>query len=177
MRKMTLDLNRQTKIFLALLSCLVFASQAIAQTAPAELIERAQKMGIPKDLKYPTDLIKTPGINLAKTTPSNFPIEIYKSNILSTSFTNSTKGAPSAGLSIKTKDSQDAVLQFYKNSLTRGGWKVQSPNQEALAKITKGKKYNVMRGQKDNQSLFLMIYDNQGEPGTSILINWFISGN
>ncbi|HNA74706.1 MAG TPA: hypothetical protein PKW73_15265, partial [Candidatus Obscuribacter sp.] len=104
--------------------------------------------------------------------PTNFPIEIYRSNVTATGFLNSTKGSPSASLSIATKDSLEVVSQFYQTVLRNGGWKFQTPSAEAQAKM--GQIY-MLRAQKDKQNANIMLLNKQGEPGTNISINWYLS--
>jgi hypothetical protein len=141
----------------------------------AQQVELVKRLGLSRDTKAPPAWAIPPGMHFAPAAPSNFPIENYTSNVTATSFLNSTKGAPSAGLSITTKDSPAVVFQFYQGALRRGGWVAQIPSPEALAKIGKPGQVYMLRGQRDKQMVNIMAVGRAGETGTNITINWYIT--
>ncbi len=141
----------------------------------AAQVELVKKLGLSRNMKGPPAWAIPAGVHFAASAPTNFPVEIYSSNVTSTSFLNSTKGAPSAGLSIATKDSPAVVFQFYQAALRRGGWFAQIPTAEALAKMGQPGQIYMIRGQKDKQMVNIMLLAKIGEAGTNITINWYIT--
>lgn len=146
-------------------------SQQQGQPDPRQ-VELVKKLGLSRNMTGPPAYALGQNGHFSSSAPTNFPIEVYRSNITGTSFMNSTKGAPSASLSIGTKDSLAVVAQFYQTALRNGGWKFQTPSAEAQAKM--GQMY-MLRAQKDKQNANIMLLNKQGEPGTNISINWYLS--
>lgn len=141
----------------------------------AEAVALMKKLGLSRDTKTPPAWAIPASVHFAPAAPTNFPIEVYSSNVTSTSFLNSTKGAASAGLSISTKDSPAVVFQFYQAALRRGGWVAQIPTAEAMAKLGKPGQIYMIRGQKDKQMVNITMLANASAPGTNITINWYIT--
>jgi hypothetical protein len=143
------------------------------QPDPAQL-ELVKKFGLSRNMKGPPAFAIPAGVHFAPAAPTNFPVEIYSSNVTSTNFLNSTKGAAAAGLSIITKDSPTVVFQFYQAALRRGGWVAQIPSPEALAKMGKPGQFYMLRGTKQKQMVNITLQAKGGEAGTYISINWYI---
>lgn len=144
------------------------------QPDPAQ-VALVKKLGLSRNMKGPPAWAIPAGVHYSAAAPANFPIEAYSSNVTSTSFLNSTKGAPSAGLSIVTKDSPAVVFQFYQAALRRGSWVAQIPTAEALAKMGKPGQVYMLRGQKEKQMVNITLLANTTAPGTNISINWYIT--
>ena len=169
--------NAAPKIAAVCAMTLFSAGIANAQQPTADVVERLRAMGVSKDMKSLPSWAVPPGTHLSKSIPTNFPVEVYRSNVTYTSFVNSTNGAASAAASIMTRDQPGVVFQFYQSALPRGGWATQVPSAEAMAKIGNQGQFFMIRGTKDIQSVNLTITANKGQPGSVISINWFIDRN
>ena len=167
--------SRAAKVVAVCALTLLSTGAANAQAPSAEAMERLRAMGIYKDMKTLPAWTVPDGVHRSDTVPSNFPIPVYKSNVTSTTFFNSTRGSASASLSITTKDKPDVVYQFYQSSLSRNGWKTQVPTPEALAKIAKTGQYFLITGTKDIQTFTMTIRSNPQVAGSAISVSWYIS--
>lgn len=145
------------------------------QQPNADAVALIKRLGLSRETKTPPAWATPAGVHFSTAAPSNFPVEVYSSNVTATGFLNSTKGAPAAGLSIATKDSPAVVFQFYQAALRRGGWVAQIPTPEALAKMGKPGQIYMLRGQKEKQMVNINILAKAVEPGTNITINWYIT--
>ncbi len=163
------------KVFAICAISLFSAGIANAQAPSEATMERLKQMGITPDMKAPPVWAIPQGLHRTDTVPSNFPIAVYRSNVTSTTFYNTTKGAPSASLSITTKDPPDVVYRFYQQSLVSGGWRTQMPTAEALAKIAKAGTYFMIAGTRDVQGFNMTIRANPQVAGSAVSINWYIN--
>jgi hypothetical protein len=117
-------------------------------------------------------LNKIPGMHFAKGIPTNFPVPTYPNNVTRTGFINSTKGPPSAGATIITKDSPQTVFNWYQNACKQGNWLVKIPSPQAMNAISKKQRVYMVNAEKDNQQVQIFCIENKKDSGTKISISW-----
>jgi hypothetical protein len=105
--------------------------------------------------------------------PTNFPLPKYANNVLSTQFSNSTKGRPSAQATLTTKDSPQVVFSFYKDACERGGWAVRTPSAKAMANSKHVGQFFMLEGKKDNQEIELTCLPSSKNSATILSIMWY----
>lgn len=121
-------------------------------------------------------LSKIPGMHFAPSIPSNFPVSIYKSNVVRTNFSNTTKGTPVATATIITKDQMKAVFDWYQDALRRGSWAFQTPTDKAMQQIGQLGRLYILKGEKGQERLNIFLTPDQTSGGTNIGISWTKSG-
>ena len=159
-----------------LLASMLSIAASNAQPSP-EVMERLRQMGLSPDMKAPPAWAVPDGVKRNDTVPSNFPIPIYRSNVYNTTFYNTTKGSPSASVSISTKDQPEVVYRFYQSQLVSAGWRTQVPTPEALAKMGAKGQYYMINGSKEIQVFNLTIRSNPQVAGSVVSINWYVNQN
>jgi hypothetical protein len=169
--------SKSLRVLAALFVASAFSTGAsIAQPSP-QVLERLRAMGLSPDMKAPPAWAIPEGVKRNDTVPSNFPIPIYRSNVYNTTFYNTTKGSPSASVSISTKDQPEIVYRFYQSQLISAGWRTQVPTPEALAKMGVKGQYYMINGTKEIQVFNLTIRSNPQVAGSVVSINWYINQN
>lgn len=163
------------KLWVCCTVSLLATSAANAQAPSQEMIERLRSMGYVKGMKTLPAISQPKGMNYSHEIPTNFPVAVYRSNVIGSTFVNSTSGAASAVLAIATKDPVDTVYQFYTSALRSGGWQVQIPTADAQAKLSVVAKTYMLRGTKDIQVVTVTIRENKKVTGTNISINWCVN--
>lgn len=160
-------------IVLSIITISTTTSLAIAQPS-AETMEKARKMGLLNLQKGQAPAyLKVPNMHMAQSAPANFPVDVYRSNVVSTNFMNSTTGAPSASLSIVTKDSPATVNQFYLGALRRGNWVVQTATNEVLAKLGAPGTVFVLQGTRAKERVSVNVIG-KNDNTTNLSITWAV---
>ncbi len=168
-----------TKCLFSLITT-VLASSSLAnaqsQAIPQEAIDEAKRLGLTKDSPIPANIYQmAPNTHYSATPPANFPIAVYKSNVIRTAFVNSTKGAPAANLTVVTKDPATNVNQFYLSALRSGGWTVQAPTPQALAKMGAPGSVYMLQGTKNKERVAVNIFAvPSNPPSTNLSVNWSV---
>lgn len=149
------------------------AERALAQPSE-EAMQKARQLGLlnMKKGELPAYL-KMQNIHISQSAPSNFPVDAYRSNVVSTTFMNSTAGAPTATLSIVTKDSPSAVNSFYQSALRSRSFALSTPKAELLAKLGPSGTVFMMHGARANERISVNIAGRQ-DGNTYISVSWMI---
>lgn len=117
-----------------------------------------------------------PSIRYSKTTPANFPVPDYTSKVTKRVFSNSTKGQPTASLSITTQDEPQTVFNFYLNACRSSGWQTSVPNPEALSKMAPAGNLFFLNGKKDKQVVSIFCTRDKADmKGTNLSISWSLN--
>ncbi|MBA4074064.1 MAG: hypothetical protein C0508_03420 [Cyanobacteria bacterium PR.023] len=130
----------------------------------------AQNLKVAKQ-KYDS-VLTAAHVNISPQIPRNFPVPPYTSNIVSTSFINSTKGSPTATVGISTKDSPESVFQWYQTQLRASGWTLTVASPKLTAKLGKEGQFFMLDGAKEKQGIKLFCMLDQVSKGTKINITW-----
>jgi hypothetical protein len=104
--------------------------------------------------------------------PINFPVPVYNSNVVQTTFTNSTKGQPRAVASLITKDSPARVFEFYQSALSRARWTVRVPSPKARNEMNLGNDYYFLSADQGKQSIDLACAANPKSTVTLVTLTW-----
>jgi hypothetical protein len=150
-------------------------SNAVLAQPSEETMEKARKLGLlnMKKGEMPAYL-KVPNLHLTQSVPSNFPVDAYRSNVVSSTFMNSTSGAPSASLSIITKDSPATVDGFYQSSLRSHNFALSIPKAEMLAKLGPPGSAFMMQGTRSKERVSVNIVGRK-DGNTYIAVTWTIT--
>jgi len=121
------------------------------------------------------DLIKESfHISSSSTWPSNFPVPAYTSNVVYSSFQNSTQGQPTAAAMLITRDQPRTVFDFYQAACARAGWKVRVPDPKMLEKMGPMGDIFILTADQGKQTLNLTCTRDRKTNGTVVGINWQI---
>lgn len=156
------------------LSLLVFAlSTCSAQVVIAEGTRGAAltpTTASGKNGKKLVGISDIPGVHFSQKLPTNFPIPPYTTNVVQTSFINTTMGRPSATESIETKDNANIVYKWYQDFCQRDGWSINQPPDVS----NKGSKtFNSFSATKGKQEIQIMCLTNARKT-TSISVRWML---
>lgn len=170
----TKKVSARSKAIIGLVIALITSSSAAIAQAPPETLEKARKLGVLnlKKGEVPAYL-KIPNLHMSQTAPTNFPVDVYRSNIVSTNFVNTTAGAPTATLSIVTKDSPSTVNSFYQSALRSRSFALQIPKEEMLAKIGPPGSAFMMQGTRAKERISVSIVG-RTDGNTYVSVNWTI---
>jgi hypothetical protein len=113
------------------------------------------------------------GVNLTMKVPVNFPVPLYSANVISTGFSNTTKGSPSANLGIITRDQPATVFSWYQTELRNKGWQLKEASPKLIAKMGKTGELFMLEGNKDINGIKLFCILDKATRGTRIQITWF----
>ncbi len=117
---------------------------------------------------------QTPGVKVASTQPSNFPLPPYTSNVTDKGFVHSTKGTPAAALTICTKDAPDVVYKWYLDACKRAQLSTSTPTAQAMAKMGKQGDLFLITAENPKQKMNITCVRNAKDNGTIVSINWFL---
>lgn len=112
------------------------------------------------------------GAHISLKAPTNFPLPVYSSNIISTNFTNTTKGLPMADLTLITKDDGKSVFEWYKTQSANMGWQVRSPKQSAMTTQEKAGRLFILNAIKGQQQGTITVSSSVKHPETVINVVW-----
>lgn len=164
--------SQKALCLIALGAMIANCSTAAFAQAPPEVLEKARRLGISRDMKVPPEWFSAAGIHYSNQVPVNFPISAYTSNVTRTSFMNAVKGPASGTQSISTKDSPATVYQFYLSALRSGNWAVQAPSAEALAKMGPPGSIYMLQGTRKGEYVTINILAVPGQPGSNFTVTW-----
>jgi hypothetical protein len=158
-----------TSISLLALQCTMCSEPVAAQSK-----QRPQPMTPEQKQQELHDMLsRIPNVHLATQIPVNFPIPMYSSNVMTTNFSNSTKGRPTAAAMIITRDQPKDVFQWYVDNCTKSYWSVKIPTPQAMSAITqKQPQFYMFNAKKDNQQIALFCSANKKTTGTLVSISW-----
>lgn len=171
------EFSRASYAVAALLLCISIVQQANAQAPKVNSTQTKStvKAAPPLDDTIPA-WAHGPSLRYSKTTPANFPVPDYTSKVTKRAFSNSTKGQPTANLSITTQDEPQTVFNFYLNACRSSGWQTTVPNPEALSKMGPAGNLFFLNGKKDKQVISIFcIRDKADMKGTNLSISWSLN--
>jgi len=149
------------------------ASPAVAQTYQNASQETMKNVEAYKSKEKLTKLLsETYHVAISETWPTNFPVPAYTSNVVSKSFSHSTKGKPSAGATLVTSDQPRTVFDFYNAACKRANWKVRVPSAKALAEFAKSGEMYMLTAEQGKQSIYLTCRKHRESNGTLVSISW-----
>lgn len=140
-------------------------TQAQGQTA-------APASGQAKPVAQPVAERKIPGLKLTAGIPTNFPVPKYTSNVLNTTFSNSTKGAPTAAANIVTRDEPQKVFDWYQSTMKNDGWNIKVPTAKAMAAYAKSGQFFMLRATKAKSEVSVFVIKGEKQSNTAISISW-----
>ncbi|MGH9552978.1 MAG: hypothetical protein ACRD3W_26605, partial [Terriglobales bacterium] len=130
----------------------------------AHSVDTPEKMGNVIDSNF--------HVRVSQTWPTNFPVPVYNSNVLRTSFTYSTKGPPTAGATLATRDQPSQVLSFYQSACISANWKVKVPSQKALAELSPNGDILFLSAEQGKQVMNITCTRNPKTDTTNLSISW-----
>ena len=118
-----------------------------------------------------------PGSQHSTTIPSNFPVPVYKNNLVKTNFIHSTQGSPSASANLITKDDPAKVFKWYESVCRRDKWVMKVPTENLRSTMSAGQQFYMLDGTKGPSRIMLYCYKNPDPkmPGTMVNISWFFN--
>jgi len=122
--------------------------------------------------QFPEQLNLPGGMHYSRQVPANFPLPVYKSNVVTTSFINPTNGALTANANIVTKDPPQTVFDWYRNECTRAGWIIAIPSDKIMQFAKTKKKVYIMNVAKEGQGGRIICYSSPDKVGTSVNVQW-----
>ena len=111
-------------------------------------------------------------LSLSSQWPSNFPVPVYPSGVINKTFTSSTKGQPTAGASLTTKDQPRQVFEYYQAAFERAGWKLQVPSAKARTELKLDGDTYFLNGTQGRQAISLRCLKDRPSGGTMLSISW-----
>lgn len=111
-------------------------------------------------------------LSISESWPTNFPLPAYTSNLVTKSFSHSTKGKPSAGATLITKDQPKQVFDFYNSACRRANWKVKTPSAKALTELSTTGEMYILNADNGKQSIYLTCRKHKESGGTLVSISW-----
>lgn len=155
------------------MTIVVSASPAVAQTYQNATPEVMKSVEAYKSKENLTKLLSEKyHLAMSDSWPSNFPLPVYTSNLVSKNFSHSTKGRPTAGAMLITKDQPKTVFDFYNSACKRANWKVRVPSDKALALLNKTGEMYILTAEQGKQSIYLTCRKDRASNGTSVSISW-----
>ena len=115
---------------------------------------------------------RLPAMRLSTKIPANFPLPTYPKNVTRTSFMNSTKGSPTAAVTIVTKDAPRDVYAWYQNTCKNQHWSVKVPSSAARAKMAGKSDLYYLDARKEHHQLYIYCIPNPAGDGTTVNITW-----
>ena len=109
---------------------------------------------------------------MSESWPTNFPVPAYANNLVSKSFTHSTKGKPTAGATLVTKDQPRTVFDFYNSACRRANWKVKVPSAKALTELSTTGEMYMLAAANGKQSMYITCRKHKESGGTFVSISW-----
>ncbi|MBP6745505.1 hypothetical protein KA344_09720 [bacterium] len=150
---------------------LATTAKALAQDKPkSDPTTAAQNLKVAKQ-KYES-VLTAAHVNISSQIPINFPVPPYTSNVVSTSFINSTKGSPTATVGITTKDPLDTVFQWYQTKLRGAGWTLNVAAPKLIVKLGKQGQFLMLDGEKEKQGIKVFCMLDPISKGTKVNITW-----
>jgi hypothetical protein len=125
-----------------------------------------------KPVAQPIPERKIPGLKLTAGIPVNFPVPKYTSNVINTTFSNSTKGSPTAAANIVTKDEPQKVFDWYQSTMKSDGWNLKVPTAKAMAAYAKSGQFFMLRGSKGKNEVSVFVIKPERQTNTAISISW-----
>jgi hypothetical protein len=104
--------------------------------------------------------------------PINFPVPVYTSNVVQTTFSNSTQGQPRAAATLLTRDAPKQVFDFYQSALSRANWTLRVPSPKARTDMNIGEDFYFLNADQGKQSIYLTCLFNPKSNITFVTINW-----
>lgn len=111
-------------------------------------------------------------ISTSDSWPKNFPLPAYTSNVVTKSFSHSTKGQPTASAMLVTKDQPKQVFDFYNSACRRANWKVKIPSAKALSELSTTGEMYMLTAESGKQSVYITCRKHKESGGTLASINW-----
>lgn len=149
------------------------ASPAVAQTTPNATPEVMKSVEAYKSKDALNKLLNdTYHLSLSENWPTNFPLPVYTSNLVTKSFSHSTKGRPSAAATLITNDQPKTVFDFYNAACKRANWNVRVPSAKALAELSKTGEMYMLNAAQGKQTIYLTCRKNRENNGTFVSISW-----
>lgn len=149
---------------------------ALAQTNPtapnqsAAALHSAQSINTPeKKQRWLRDKYH---VVLSQKWPVNFPVPVYESNLIQTTFSNSTQGQPVATASLITKDPPARVFDFYQNALSRAKWTVRVPSAKARSEMNISADYYFLMADQGKQTINVTCAANSKTGTTLVSVTW-----
>lgn len=178
---MTLKVNAISSVNLItpLATALVLSAATMASTGTGAQAQdkpksdpatAAQNLKVAKQ-KYDS-VLAAAHVNITSQIPINFPVPPYTSNVVSTSFINSTKGSPTATVGITTKDPLDTVFQWYQTQLRGAGWTLNIAAPKLIVKLGKQGQFLMLDGEKEKQGIKVFCMLDPVSKGTRVNITW-----
>lgn len=147
------------------------ATSANAQTgASAPLAPSGAQAGRVRPKSGPVKVL-IPGMHLSKEIPINFPVPTYPTNVSKKDFVNSTKGSPTAGMSLVTADDIATVFNWYFSYFTREKWAVKTPSAAAMEKLHPKTKLYFLEATRERNQINLVCTP-YPKGGTLISVSW-----
>lgn len=166
-----MKVNRKALISIAVIALGSQSCFAQGTVTPNSRTQSAQRPAV-----QPPSQFMLPGsdnLHYSKKIPTNFPLPIYRSNLVKTAFINSTKGVPmTAVANIITKDSPKAVFDWYRRECEQSGWKVLTPSEKLMALKKSTKEFYMLSAFKDQQTARMFFYTGPKDEGTSANVQW-----
>jgi hypothetical protein len=169
-------LHNPTKAMALAVALLVLSScgSCFAQQAPATKPKpfHPKSFNAGQDKQKFDEVMAHYSVNFNKSFPSNFPIPPYSSNVTSTGFFNTTKGPPTAGGTISTKDQPQAVFDWYKRYCDDNKWAVKTPSAQVLDKMGQTGRLYYLDARKERQEIRIFCLRDARTQGTNVRISW-----
>lgn len=164
-----------------LIVCVASKGVALAQPTPdasdpslpkltPEQIRAVESINTPE--KMAAWLRSKQQVSLSSQWPANFPVPAYPSNVVYKTFGNSTKGQPTAGASLVTRDQPRQVFDFYQSAFNRAGWKLQVPTEKARSELKLDSNTYFLNGTLGKQYVSLRCVKDPQSGGTMLTISW-----
>lgn len=128
--------------------------------------------GQTKPVAQPVAERKIPGLKLTAGIPVNFPVPKYTSNVVNTTFSNSTKGSPTAAANIVTRDEPQKVFDWYQSTMKTEGWNLKVPTAKAMAAYAKSGQFFMLRATKGKNEVSVFVIKPEKQTNTAISISW-----
>lgn len=156
---------------------LILAALAIVLTVPAASADPKTNKGNRNISRAKAlEIAKTPipGTRHSKTIPTNFPVPVYKNNLVKTNFIHSTKGSPSASANLVTKDDPAKVFKWYEAACRRDKWVMRVPTEKLRNTMSGGRQFYMFDATKGPNRIMVYCYKNPDPrmPGTMVNISW-----
>lgn len=137
------------------------------QSAPRAVGQKART-------KYPS-IKDFAGLHFSKSLPTNFPLPPYPNNVVSTNFSNSTAGQPTAAASIVTKDAAEVVFKWYQDYCRKDNWLIRTPSAKTMQTMGKQGQLFILNAIKGKQEIYLYCTKNPKKALTNVSISWFLN--
>jgi len=144
---------------------------------PAGLAQAEQHLSeadIERGMQKMESAFSAKGLRLSPEIPTNFPVPVYPSNVITKNFTTTTRAPIVATALMVTKDQPKTAYQWYLSYCTRDSWTIRTHKPNVMSKMEKDGNMYMFNAEKSDKQLNFYCMRTPKGTGTTINISFFL---